>query len=129
MNGTIVVELVGATCLCATGISHWLHPEAWSEHFARLAEKGNAGALSNGLMHAGVGAFFVASHPVFFGWRALLTYWALAVLAKGLFYLVAPEVGVRSMAACTPERARRLRWAGLPMTILGLVVAGIALIP
>ncbi|MEM7049274.1 MAG: hypothetical protein AAF604_06425 [Acidobacteriota bacterium] len=51
----------------------------------------------------------------------------LTVLAKGQLYLVAPEAGVRSIAACTPERVRGLRWAGLPTTLLGLVVAGIAL--
>ena len=121
------VELVGAACLCATGWSHWRHHGAWSRHFARWSEMGNSGALLNGLLHAGVGALFVLVHPVFTGPSSLLTWWATLVLIKGLTYLVAPSIGLRSMRRVAPDRSRSLRWVGVPMVALGLAVGGIAL--
>ncbi len=121
---TLAVEILGGVCLCITGVSHWLHPEAWCRHFESLAANGIPGAFSNGLMHAGVGALFVATHPVFTGWSAILTYWALLVLAKGLLYLLFPSVGLRAMRACTPDKAPKMRRIGIPMVLLGLVIIG-----
>jgi uncharacterized protein YjeT (DUF2065 family) len=122
MDQHATVELVGATCLVATGISHWMYPKSWSALFQQWAAEGIPGAFKNALLHATVGALFVATHPVFTGRSSILTYWAAAVFAKGLFYLVAPGVGVQSMQSLTPERSERLRWMGVPMVILGLII-------
>ena len=124
----ITVEILGGVCLCVTGVSHWLHAEAWSRHFEALAEKGTEGVFCNGLMHAGVGALFLATHPVFTGWHAVLTYWAILVLVKGLIYLVVPSIGLRAMRGCTPDRVPRMRWVGVPMITLGIVIFFIAVL-
>ena len=126
MEATTVVELVGATCLVATGASHWFHAEMWCRQFESLAARGPTGARINGLFHGAVGGLFVALHPVFAGWNSVFTYWALAVAVKGALYLVAPRVGLRAMVNCTPDKAPKMRWAGVAMAALGLVVAGIA---
>ena len=121
------VELLAATGLVVTGLSHVLHHRGWSDLFVGWAERGTSGALMNGLLHAAVGAFFVATHPVFGGARSITTWWAALVLAKGLTYLVAPELGLRQMRRLTPERAERLRWIGVPMAALGVVIGALAL--
>ena len=123
LNQIQTVQAIAAACLCVTGVSHWLHPRTWCAFFAQLAERGEAGAFANGLLHAGVGAFFVALHPVWTGLACVLTYWACAMFAKGLLYLLAPHLGLSSMRALTPERAERMRWVGLPMVALGLLAA------
>ena len=126
--GHFTVEILGGVCLCVTGLSHWLHAEAWCRFFARLAEKGTEGALCNGLMHGGVGALFLATHPVFVGWHSILTYWALLLVAKGLIYLAWPEVGLRSMRRCTPDAASQMKWVAIPLITLGLLIIVIAVI-
>lgn len=123
----LVVELLAGVCLCCTGLSHWFHAESWCKHFADLAEKGTPGVFANALMHAGVGALFIATHPVFVGWNAILTYWACLVLAKGLFYLIAPAIGLRAMRACDPKKATRMRYAAIPMLALGVTIMAIAI--
>ena len=124
----IAVEILAGVCLCVTGVSHWLYAEAWCRHFTRLAEQGAEGAFLNGLMHAGVGALFLATHPVFTGWHSILTYWATLLVAKGLLYLLCPTVGLRAMRGCTPEKAPRLRLIAIPMVALGLVIITIAVL-
>ena len=121
------IELVAAAALCATGLSHWRGARAWAALFTRWAELGEAGALMNGMLHAGVGGAVVAAHPIFRGGAALLTIWALLVLAKGLIYLVFPSFGLRQMERMTPERAHGLRWIGLPMIALGVAIGSIAI--
>lgn len=128
MSAYETVESVAAVALVATGLSHWLHHDAWADLFARWAEAGRSGALMNGLIHAGVGAVFLTAHPVFTGASSVLTWWAVLVTAKGLLYIVLPSVGVSSMRRLTRERAAALRWVGLPMIGLGVAIGLIAIL-
>lgn len=121
------VEIVASVALVATGLSHWLHHDAWARLFAGWAASGRSGALMNGLMHAGVGVLFLTAHPVFTGASSILTWWAVLVAAKGLLYLVLPSIGLASMRRLTEERAASLRWVGLPMVALGVVIGAVAL--
>lgn len=128
MDHHAVIEIVAAVCLIATGVSHVVAHGAWATLFRRWSEGGESGALINGLLHAGVGGLFLVSHPVFTGYASVLTYWAALVLTKGLVCLVAPGIGLRSLRALTPERAGRLRWVGMPMVALGVVIGSAAFV-
>ena len=127
MNDSIqIAEWVAAPCLVVTGVSHWVWPKAWCALFRRWVDQGPAGARKNGLLHAVVGATFLLAHPVFIGWCSIPTYWACAVLVKGLVVLARPGLGLASMRLATTNRAERLRWAGVPMVALGVYCAACA---
>ena len=92
-------EPISAVFSLVIGLSHALQPRAWVDFFIRLAELGRTGVLLNGLLSLAFGAFVATFHNVWRGLPVVLTLVGWAAVLKGLLFLVAPDVGMRSLGA------------------------------
>ena len=98
-------ELFAAICLLVVGFSHIAQPQAWVDFFTRLRDKGPAGVLIVAFLSLPFGAFIVAFHNVWSGLPIILTLFGWAQVIKGSLYLIAPQLGMRSLSRVTPERS------------------------
>jgi uncharacterized protein YjeT (DUF2065 family) len=111
-----------AAVLVVCGLSHALHPRLWSEHFAGVLSRPDAGFVI-GLPTFCAGVLIVLAHPEWGrgpGSLVTLIGWAWAI--KGTLYLLAPELP-RRLASGLVRRPQHLRWLGVVMVGLGAVVA------
>jgi uncharacterized protein YjeT (DUF2065 family) len=110
-----------AAVLVVCGLSHALHPRLWSEHFAGVLSRPDAGFVI-GLPTFCAGVLIVLAHPEWGrgpGSLVTLIGWAWAI--KGTLYLLAPDLP-RRLASRLVKHPRHFFWVGLVMTALGIVV-------
>ena len=116
------IELFAAINFLVIGLSHIFMPKAWAEFFMLLGSKGQAGAFINGFLTLGVGSLIVAFHNVWTGVPVFLTVIGWLYVAKALVIFVIPGAGLKSIQHVTVEKARRFRYAGVPMILMGIVL-------
>ena len=119
------VELITAIAFLAVGLSHILRPRSWSRFFEQLAEKGEPGALINGMMSLNLGALIVGFHgTLWHGWGAVVTLVGWAQVMKGIVHMCFPAYGVRSMSMVHGDKA----WKLVPGGIMALLISGAAFV-
>src|SRR5262245_4070484 len=107
------VELFVAVFSLVMGLSHALQPQVWVDFFIRLRELGKPGVVAAGMFSLAFGAFVATFHNVWHGLPMVLTLVGWAAVLKGLLFLVAPDVGMRSLTRVSPERRHEFVVAGL----------------
>ena len=118
----VAVERLVALCCFVIGISHIVQPRAWVELFIDWRSKGVVGVFYTGLLHFTFGALIVAFHNVWRGWPLLVTLLGWAWTLKGLLYLTAPSVGMKSLARVSVERSHEFVVAGAVLVAIALVI-------
>jgi len=113
------VQIFAAINFLAMGLSHIVQHRAWKEFFVFLHARGNVGNFINAFLALGMGSLIFAFHRVWNGIPLLLTLYALASLAKGSLFLVAPQLGLRSMENATNKDSRLFILPGVMLTALG----------
>jgi len=116
------IEMFAAVNFTVAGLSHLLQRRSWVEFFVWLRSKGHVGVFVNGLLSLGFGSIVVAFHNVWTGLPMVLTIVGWAHVAKALVILAMPELGMRSLARVSPERAHELTAAGVVLLTLGAVM-------
>jgi hypothetical protein len=109
------------------GLSHLLQPRAWVDFFTWLRSRGHPGVFLNGMLSLSFGSIIVAFHSVWAGLPAVLTVIGWMQVAKGLVNLVAPQVGMRSLARVSAERAWEFQAAGAIFLGLSAMLAYVVL--
>ncbi len=113
------VQVFAAINFLAMGLSHIVQHRAWKEFFVFLRARGNVGNFFNAFLALGMGSLIFAFHRVWSGIPLLLTLYALASLAKGTLFLIAPQIGLRSMENATEKDSRLFIGAGVMLMALG----------
>lgn len=117
------IERLTAISFLAVGLSHILRPKAWSRFFEQLVEKGEPGALINGMMSLNVGAIIVSFHGTeWTGWGAVVTFVGWAQVVKGIVHMCFPVYSLRSMAMVHGDKS----WKLVPGGAIALLVAAAA---
>src|SRR5687767_2582702 len=107
------IELIAGINFLAIGLSHVLRPHDWVEWFAQLRAKGAPGAFINGMMSLSLGALIVGFHGTqWAGWSGIVTFVGWAQVVKGTVHVCFPAYSLRSMAMVSPDKYRRIAWAG-----------------
>lgn len=81
--------------------------------------RGTTGNFLNAFLALGMGSLIFAFHRVWSGIPLLLTLYALASSAKGALYLIAPQVGLRSIKKATEKDSRLFIVPGVMLVALG----------
>ncbi|GJL95124.1 MAG: hypothetical protein DHS20C05_15290 [Hyphococcus sp.] len=93
---SIIVEgIMGAAC-AIIGLSHIVRPDAWRKFFLVMADKGEAGAIENGMLTLPPALLIVFGHNVWSGPALLLTLYGYALLVKAAYIFLFPA---RSLAS------------------------------
>lgn len=115
------VQLFAVVHLATMGLSHIVAHRAWAEFFVALKQKGRPGVFLVGMMSLGFGSIIAAFHQVWSGIPLVLTLLGWSQVAKGLVYMVRPEVGLRSLERVSLERSRMF----IPPGVVFLALAGL----
>ncbi|HEU4557999.1 MAG TPA: hypothetical protein VFS20_09125 [Longimicrobium sp.] len=115
------IEVIAAINCLVIGLSHVVRPHAWVDFFAWLRSKGPAGSFANGFLSLSFGALIVGFHNVWTGIPAVLTFIGWAQVLKSVTAFVFPQVGLKSMANATHERA----WIFVPGGVLLMGIGGL----
>jgi hypothetical protein len=87
---------IGCTLI---GLSHMLQPRVWQDYFAALHERGEPGVLTRTMTwEMWPALILVTLHQVWSGPGILLTLFGWMLLIKCTVSLLAPQIGLRSMA-------------------------------
>jgi hypothetical protein len=111
-------EIFAAVHCLVMGLSHIAQPRGWVDFFVWLRGKGYPGVFVNGFISLGFGSVIVAFHNVWEGLPVVLTLLGWAQVVKGLINFVLPQIGMRSLARVSPDRAREFRAAGVVLLSL-----------
>lgn len=117
------LQLAAALNLGALGLSHILRPQVWADYFIRLREQGEAAAFAVAMPTLAAGAVIVAFHDVWTGLPLVLTLYGWALVAKGVLYLLAPSVGLRSLNRVSRERSRGFIAPGVFLVAVAALLA------
>ena len=104
------------------GLSHILQRDAWKEFFAVLHSHGRAGALFNGLLALFIGSIIVGFHNNWSGYPVLLTLIGWANLVKAAVVLLAPNLGLASMAKVQTSSDRKLIVVGAGLIVVACLI-------
>jgi hypothetical protein len=113
------VQIFAAINFLAMGLSHIVQHRAWKEFFVFLHARGNVSNFINAFLALGMGSLIFAFHRVWSGIPLLLTLYALTSLAKGALFLIAPQVGLRSMENATTKDSRLFIAPGMLLIAFG----------
>ena len=122
MTVTQSIELFTAINLGIVGLSHFLQPKIWVDYFIFLHSKKHIGNIVNALTALGIGSFILSFHFIWYWPKVLITAYGLSQVLKGLIYLLKPSIGIASIGKVTMEKSIKMKWAGLAMFILSLVI-------
>jgi len=113
------LEIYAAIHFFVIGLSHALQPRVWVDFFLHLRKLGHTGVFVAGFMALLFGSIIVAFHNVWSGLPMVLTLMGWAQVIKGLLYFVFPQIGERSMARVSHERAHEFVVPGILFIALG----------
>lgn len=111
------------------GLSHAAHPRLWADFFLALKKTGFAPFVT-GLYNLPIGLVFVLGHNLWvWDWRVLVTITGWGLTIKGTLYLLFPRLPNRMIdkADQWEDRFRGFRVVGLPMAVMGGLIAWAAL--
>jgi uncharacterized protein YjeT (DUF2065 family) len=121
MHASAIAAWFVAAVLTVSGLSHLLHPRAWSAFFTD-AFRWPGTAFVIGLLSFMTGLLIVLAHPA---WprrpEALVTLIGWGWTIKGALYQLAPAVPMR-LAAPNVKRPGHFRWAGGLLVVLGIAI-------
>lgn len=110
------------------GLSHIVRPGMWVDFFTRVHAQGTAGLVGKVLaVELWPATLIVTLHQVWWGPGIVLTLYGWAMLAKVLLALLAPQIGMRSLAMAHTKGERGFVLGGVMLVIVGFS-AGAALI-
>ena len=121
------IEVFAAIQFLVMGLSHVVQRRAWVEFFVWLRDRGRAGVFAHGFLSLGFGALVVAFHDVWTGPAVVLTVVGWLYLAKSLQCFVVPQLGLRSLARVSPERAWEFVVPGLAFLLLSALLGYVVL--
>lgn len=115
------IQLFVAINVFIIGLSHLLQPVIWIEFFEYLHSKGNVGNIFNAMISLGMGSIILSFHFIWIWPMILVTLYGLLLTLKGLTYLVAPSIGLKSIGSIN-QNSKKFRWVGLVMVLFSLVL-------
>ncbi|MEQ9265450.1 MAG: hypothetical protein RLN81_09535 [Balneolaceae bacterium] len=115
------IQLFVAINVFIIGLSHLLQPGIWIEFFEYLHSKGNVGNIFNAMISLGMGSIIFSFHFIWTWPMILVTLYGLLLTLKGLTYLVAPSIGLKSIGSIN-QNSKKFRWVGLIMTSFSLLL-------
>jgi uncharacterized protein YjeT (DUF2065 family) len=116
------VQLFATIHLVLMGLSHVLHPDAWTEFFLLLKRQGRAGSFVHGFLTLAFGSVIVVFHPIWHGIPMLLTLLGWAYMVKAVVVFLFPRLGERSLSFVSAERPRMFAAPGVILTAIGMVL-------
>lgn len=121
------VQFIMLVACAIMGVSHIVRPAMWIGFFGHLHAQGIRGVVIRTFMlELWPAMLIVTLHQVWWGPGIVLTLYGWAQLAKVAISMLAPEIGLRSLAlAQTGDRAFHL--GGIMLLVVG-AFAGAALI-
>ena len=110
------------------GLSHILRPAMWRTFFTRLHAQGEGGVITRCFMlELAPASALVAFHQVWSGPGVLITLYGLLLMTKVAISMLAPNVGLRSLAMAETYGDNSFRIAGVLLVLLGGLCAWLAL--
>lgn len=110
------------------GLSHIVRPALWVDFFGKLHAQGPSGLVLKVLaVELWPGIILVTLHQVWWGPGIVLTIYGWAQFAKLWITLLAPELGMRSMAMAETKGERGFVIGGIMLLAVGLS-AGAAIV-
>lgn len=116
------IQVFATIHLLLMGLSHVLHPEAWTEFFMLLKRQGRAGSFVHGFLTVAFGSVIVVFHPVWHGVPMLLTLLGWAYMLKATIVFLAPRLGERSLSFVRADRPRMFAAPGMALTAIGVAL-------
>jgi len=121
-----VVQFIMLLSCAILGVSHIVKPGIWVETFTYLHSLGTRGVvLRTFLFELWPAMVIVTLHQVWWGPGILLTIYGWAQLTKVTVSMLAPEIGLRSMAMA--GRPNAFLYGGIMLLVVG-ASAGAALL-
>lgn len=121
------VEVFMSINFIAIGAAYLLRPDVAMDTLARLESGAKAGRFTVALLAIGMGSFIVAFHNIWSGIPTILTVYGWIALAKGVVFLLAPELLERRFAWALEAGPGLWRLGGGVLGAVGVVVLGHAL--
>lgn len=123
-----IVQFVMLLACVPLALSHILRPAMWIDFFTRLHAQGRSGLVLKVLaVELWPGILIVSLHQVWSGPGIVLTLYGWAQFAKLWLTMLAPEIGMRSMAMAESRGERGFVAAGAMLLAVG-ASAGLALL-
>jgi hypothetical protein len=123
-----IVQFVFFIACVPMGLSHIVRPALWVDFFARVHSEGTAGLVGKVLaVELWPALILVGLHQVWWGPGIVLTLYGWAQFTKVWLALLAPEIGMRSLAMAQTKGERGFVLGGVMLMLVGLS-AGAALI-
>ena len=123
-----IVQFVSFIACVPMGLSHIVRPALWVDFFARVHSEGTAGLVGKVLaVELWPALILVGLHQVWWGPGIVLTLYGWAQFTKVWLALLAPEIGMRSLAMAQTKGERGFVLGGVMLMLVGLS-AGAALI-
>jgi hypothetical protein len=123
-----IVQFIFFIACVPMGLSHIVRPALWVDFFARVHSEGTAGLVGKVLtVELWPALILVGLHQVWWGPGIVLTLYGWAQFTKVWLALLAPEIGMRSLAMAQTKGERGFVLGGVMLMLVGLS-AGAALI-
>ena len=106
------------------GLSHILQPDMWRSFFVHLHSLGEKGVLFRTFALELVPAIvLVTFHQVWHGLGVIITLYGIALTTKVCISLLAPSIGLRSLAMADQKGSKAFVGAGVFLIALGILCA------
>jgi hypothetical protein len=126
-DGASAVQFIMVVASAIMGVSHIVRPAMWVEFFGYLHAQGTRGVVIRTFMlELWPAMLIVTLHQVWWGPGIVLTLYGWAQLIKVTISMLAPEIGLKSLAMAQ-RGDRAFHFAGFALLALG-AFAGAALI-
>jgi hypothetical protein len=123
-----IIQFIFLIACVPMGLSHIMRPALWVDFFTRVHAQGPAGLVGKVLaVELWPALLIVSLHQVWWGPGIVLTIYGWAQFTKIWLALLAPEIGMRSLAMAQTKGERGFALGGMVLIAIGLS-AGAALV-
>ena len=116
------VQLMAGLSFGVMGASFLLRARDWQEWIRGLEGNPKRASLTLGSINILIGSFIVAFHPVWMGWKMLLTLFGALGLLKGTIYVLFPGVLAANLRCFSPRIIPALRVVGALFILFGVLL-------
>jgi|GEM_PF-1211759 len=115
------IQFMMGVSLSVLGLSFFFCATPWMTWFKDLHKAGNEVFLPLGALNLVLGSMIIGFHQIWEGWPLVVSIIGLAMMAKGILYLVFPSWMPARLKTFTQARMRPyLMFYGIAMLLLGM---------